>query len=197
MSLLGDGDGAPLVDDAAAAEQEPPPAVPPAGPPPASDDSSSGSDSSSSSSSMSGAEDSAAPAAPATPRSYTISNRTHPCLKEFISHPRQGLWQDLRQNRFQGYDPRDHEGLGVDNPDLAKNYFSRTYGGAGHADRSTRESLSLVITWLWERECIISDGEVASQPELPPPGGESADLLAVLSVPLTAKYYSKSSQSAR
>lgn len=119
---------------------------------------------------------------------------TPPCLKVFVSHPRQGLWQDVRENRFKGYDGRTHECL---THSFARCHFSRSYG----TRRTHRQALELVIEWLSKRESYIArgnmddDGVVHAKPELPAEGSESDELKAVLTAPVATAYYKKSARS--
>jgi hypothetical protein len=77
--------------------------------------------------------------------------RTPDVLKEYVPALQQALWQDLRQNRFQGYDKRCcPEGTEVS---LTSKHFSRSYGGR----RSHRDALLLVVEWLQKREQAVTN----------------------------------------
>ena len=87
------------------------PVVAPIGAPIA--DAESSSDESPSSSSGDASENSSAEAAGSTSAAATVArkmiNKTPACLRTFLSHPRQGISQDVRENRFKGSDPRESD----------------------------------------------------------------------------------------
>ena len=116
--------------------------------------------------------------------------RTPPCLRAFLADAGQGLWQDVRENRFKACDNRDGSALTfTDFPEYARNNFSHSYGEL--SKRTHREALQNVISWLFFRERLVSGNHAIVAPEVPPEGTESEDLRAVLAAPIASAYYNK------
>jgi hypothetical protein len=173
------GSTTPVAAPAAAAAGTPAPANS------SSDDDSDSSDSSGGSDSEPAAAPAPAASAAAAPHArYANAHfKTPPCLRDFVSYETQGLWQDRRENRFKGQDKRTNETLVGE---LSSTLLSRSYGAA----RTHREALTLIIRWLWQRECTLSGHETPC-PQLPAEGTESLELREVLTAEVASNYYGK------